>query len=60
MEQKTIQLELGVNEVDQILLAISKLPLEQVIDLFNKIRGQAISQMQSTKPTEESGDRSDS
>lgn len=60
MQNQQIKLELGVNEVDQILLAISKLPLEQVIDLFNKIRGQAISQMQPTKPTEESGDRSNS
>lgn len=44
--EKTVDLNLTVKEVDQILAEISKQPLREVIDLFNKIRAQALSQLQ--------------
>ena len=44
--EKTVDLNLTVKEVDQILAEISKQPLRDVIDLFNKIRTQALSQLQ--------------
>jgi hypothetical protein len=45
MQDKEINLILTVKEIDQILAAISKLPLGEVIDLFSKIRGQAVPQL---------------
>ena len=45
MEDKEITLTLSVKEVDAILGAISKQPLSEVIDLFNKIRVQGIAQI---------------
>jgi hypothetical protein len=45
MEDKEITLTLTVKEVDAILGAISKQPLSEVIDLFNKIRVQGIAQI---------------
>jgi hypothetical protein len=52
MQDKEINLILTVKEIDQILGAVSKLPLGEVIDLFNKIRGQAIPQLAAQEATE--------
>jgi hypothetical protein len=38
--------------VDLVLLALSKLPHEQVADLHAEIRGQALFQLSENKPTE--------
>jgi hypothetical protein len=38
--------------VDLVLLALSKLPHEQVADLYAEIRGQALFQLSENKPTE--------
>lgn len=35
--------------VDLVLMALSKLPFEQVADLFTEIRGQAMQQMEDLK-----------
>ena len=45
MMDQTIKLELTVKEIDAILVAISKMPLCDVIDLFNKIRNTTMSQL---------------
>lgn len=52
MQDKEIKLTLNVKEIDQILGAISKMPLGEVIDLFTKIRGQAIPQLAAQEATE--------
>jgi hypothetical protein len=49
-KNKTVLLTLTVAETDQILAAISQQKLVEVIDLFNKIREQALAQL---KPKEE-------
>jgi hypothetical protein len=45
MNEQQINLTVTLREADAILAAISKRPLEEVIDLFNKIRGQALPQL---------------
>ena len=52
MENKEITITLTVKEVDQILASLSKRPLEEVIDLFNKIRAQGMSQISVEPPKE--------
>jgi hypothetical protein len=52
MENKEITITLTVKEVDQILASLSKRPLEEVIDLFNKIRVQGIAQVAVEPPKE--------
>lgn len=47
MEDKEIKLALTVKEINGILALIGKQPLGEVIELFNKIRTQALAQMQS-------------
>ena len=53
MMDKIIKLELTVKEIDLALLGISKLPLGDVLDLFNKIRTQSLEQLQ--PPAQDSG-----
>jgi hypothetical protein len=45
MEDKAINLTLTLKEVDAILVSISKRPLDEVIELFNKVRAQTIAQI---------------
>ena len=45
MDKKEVTLTLMVKEIDAILALIAKQPLGEVIDLFNKIRTQAIPQL---------------
>lgn len=45
MEDVTINLNLTLKEVDIILISISKRPLDEVIEVFNKVRAQAIQQI---------------
>ena len=52
MENKEITITLTVKEVDQILALLSKRPLDEVIDLFNKIRVQGIAQVAAEPPKE--------
>jgi hypothetical protein len=44
MEQN-VNIELTVNEVNMVLVALSKAPYEQVADLITKVRGQVIPQL---------------
>ena len=43
--ENNIQLELTINEVNGILLALAKLPFETVAPLIDKIRVQALPQV---------------
>lgn len=43
---KIIKIELKVQEIDVVLAAISKMPLCDVFELFNKIKTQAVEQLQ--------------
>ncbi len=45
MNDQQISLTLSVREVDMILSAVAKRPLEEVIDLFIKIKNQGASQI---------------
>lgn len=49
MNNQQISLTLSVREVDMILAAIAKRPLEEVIDLFIKIKNQGASQISSSE-----------
>jgi hypothetical protein len=40
-----MKLDLTINEINLILSALGKLPLEQVLDVFNKVRQQAEAQI---------------
>ena len=53
MEDKEVTLTLKIKEVDQILVALSKRSLEEVIDVFNKIRAQSIEQVKPPEPPQE-------
>lgn len=54
MNDQQISLTLSVREVDLILAAIAKRPLEDVIDLFIKIKNQGAAQV--STPEVKSGD----
>jgi hypothetical protein len=49
MEEKapevSVSIELTVTEVNNVLAALSKFPFEQVADLIQKVRNQAIAQL---------------
>ena len=45
MNEQQISLTLSVREVDMILACLAKRPLEEVIDLFAKIKNQGSSQL---------------
>lgn len=47
-----IKLELTLDEVNGIIAVLAQLPFTQVHDLINKVRLQAITQVQALKPTE--------
>ena len=49
MTEQTVKLELTVNQVNVILAAIAKQPLEVVLDVFNTIQKQASSQLTPAK-----------
>lgn len=40
-----MKLDLTINEINLILFALGKLPLEQVLEVFNKVRQQAEDQI---------------
>ena len=44
-QEVTVQVELTVTEVNNVLAALSKFPFEQVADLITKVRSQAIAQL---------------
>jgi hypothetical protein len=48
----TIQLDLSVDEVNGVLVALSQLPFGQVEPLINKVRQQAAPQVEALKATE--------
>ena len=50
MSDQKISLTLSVREVDMILAVIAKRPLEEVIDLFIKIKNQGASQIAPIAP----------
>lgn len=50
MNDQQISLTLSVREVDMILVSLSKRPLEEVIDLFIKIKNQGASQIAPAAP----------
>ena len=45
-----IKLELSLNEVNGLISVLSMLQFSQVAELVNKIRNQAITQVQSAQP----------
>ena len=45
MNEQQISLTLSVREVDMILVSLAKRPLEEVIDLFGKIKAQGTAQI---------------
>ena len=45
MNEQQISLTLSLREVDMILVSLAKLPLEEVIDLFAKIKAQGSAQI---------------
>ena len=53
VDNKEVTLTLTVKETDTILALIAKQPLAEVIELFNKIRGQAIPQLVPEEPPSE-------
>lgn len=52
MEQ-TIELKLSLNEVNACLVALSKLPYEQVATVVENIRAQATAQVSAMEPAAE-------
>lgn len=52
MSDKQITLTLPVQAVETLLVALGKMPFEQVADLFSHIRQQAVSQINAA-PTDE-------
>lgn len=44
-KQQTVQVELTVQQLNMILVALSKQPLEAVLDTFNTIQQQAAAQL---------------
>jgi hypothetical protein len=58
MNEQQISLTLSVREVDMILVALAKRPLEEVVDLFSKIKAQGSAQI-SAKQNEASGGADD-
>ena len=55
MNDQQISLTLSVREVDMILSAVAKRPLEEVIDLFIKIKSQGSSQIAPVAPEAKDG-----
>jgi hypothetical protein len=58
MNEQQISLTLSVREVDMILVSLAKRPLEEVIDLFAKIKAQGSAQI-SVKENEANGGGAD-
>lgn len=55
MNDQQISLTLSVREVDMILVSLAKRPLEEVIDLFIKIKNQGASQIAPAAPEAKDG-----
>jgi hypothetical protein len=55
MNDQQISLTLSVREVDMILACLAKRPLEEVIDLFIKIKNQGASQIVPAEPEANDG-----
>lgn len=53
MEKYMINLNLEINEVNGILAALGQMPFAQVAELVEKIKSQAIPQVQQAADTEE-------
>jgi hypothetical protein len=47
---QTVRIELSVNQLNIVLAALAKQPLEAVLDTFNAVRSQAESQMKEHAP----------
>lgn len=47
-----IKIELAVQDVNVVLVALSKLPYEAVVELIQNIRAQAAPQIESAPPAE--------
>ena len=47
-----MKLDLTINEINLILVALGKLPLEQVLEVFNKVRQQAEDQINANPEVE--------
>lgn len=48
-----IKLQLQLDEINAIVATLAQLPFSQVHDLVNKIRNQAIEQIQAAQPPQE-------
>lgn len=49
MENKTINLELTVEEANYVLFALSKMPFDQVFNLIGKVKQQAEQQVNNSQ-----------
>ena len=49
MENQTVKLELNVQQLNVILAALGKMPLESVLEVFNTIQQQASQQLGAPK-----------
>ena len=52
-KEVSVNIELTVTEVNNVLAALSKFPFEQVADLITKVRSQAIAQLPAEVPPAE-------
>ena len=57
MNDQQISLTLSVREVDMILACLAKRPLEEVIDLFAKIKAQGSAQLSNNAEAKDGGGR---
>jgi hypothetical protein len=55
MNEQQISLTLSLREVDMILVSLAKRPLEEVIDLFAKIKAQGSAQISAKENEVSSG-----
>jgi len=55
VQEAVVKIELTVTEVNNVLAALSKFPFEQVADLIQKVRNQAIAQLPAGPEDPEAG-----
>lgn len=51
-----MNIELNLNEINTVLVGLGKLPLEQSLEVFTKVRQQAEAQVNSGSPEDKEGE----
>jgi len=54
-QEAVVKIELTVTEVNNVLAALAKFPFEQVADMIQKVRNQAIAQLPAGTEDPEAG-----